>query len=84
MGFPSQEYWSGLSFPSLGDVPDPGIKPTSPALQVGSLLLCLQGSPIIPTGIICPLLLGWGYSVELPAQEHSPPIQEQLPKEANR
>ena len=32
MGFPSQEYWSGLSFPSPGDLPDPGIKPTSPAL----------------------------------------------------
>ena len=35
MGFPRQEYWSGLSFPSAGDLPDPGIKPTflvSPAL----------------------------------------------------
>ena len=27
MGFPRQEYWSGLPFPSPGDVPDPGIKP---------------------------------------------------------
>ena len=27
MGFPRQEYWSGLSFPSPGDLPDPGIKP---------------------------------------------------------
>ena len=33
MGFPRQEYWSGLLFPSPGDLPDPGIKPTSPALQ---------------------------------------------------
>ena len=32
MGFPRQEYWSGLPFPSLGDLPSPGIKPTSPAL----------------------------------------------------
>jgi len=32
MGFPRQEYWSGLPFPSPGDLPDPGIKPTSPAL----------------------------------------------------
>ena len=39
MGFPRQEYWSGLPFPSLGDLPDPGIKPTSPALQVDSLQL---------------------------------------------
>ena len=32
MGFPRQEYWSGLLFPSPGDLPDPGIKPSSPAL----------------------------------------------------
>ena len=32
MGFSRQEYWSGLSFPSLGDLPDPGIDPTSAAL----------------------------------------------------
>ena len=33
MGFPTKGYWSGLSFPSPGDLPDPGIKPVSPALQ---------------------------------------------------
>ena len=38
MGFSRQEYWSGLPFPSLGDLPDPGIKPGSPALQADSLL----------------------------------------------
>ena len=32
MGFPRQEYWSGLPFPSPGDLPDPGIEPESPAL----------------------------------------------------
>ena len=32
MGFPRQEYWSGLPFPSAGDLPDPGIEPQSPAL----------------------------------------------------
>ena len=32
MGFPRQEYWSGLPFPSPGDLPDLGIKPTFPAL----------------------------------------------------
>ena len=32
MGFPKQEYWSGLPFPPLGDHPDPGIKPMSPTL----------------------------------------------------
>ena len=32
MGFSRQEYWSGLSFPSPGDLPDPGIEPGSPTL----------------------------------------------------
>ena len=35
MGFSRQEYWSGLSFPSPGDLPDPGIEPKSPALAGG-------------------------------------------------
>ena len=38
MGFSRQEHWSGLSFPSPGDLPDPGVKPGCPALQAGSLL----------------------------------------------
>ena len=33
MGFIRQEYWSGLPFPSPGDLPNPGIKPRSPTLQ---------------------------------------------------
>ena len=33
MGFSRQEYWSGLPFPSPGDLPDPRIEPGSPALQ---------------------------------------------------
>ena len=37
MEFSRQEYWSGLPFPSPGDLPDPGIKPRSPALQADSL-----------------------------------------------
>ena len=37
MGFSRQEYWSGLSFPSPGDLPDLGIEPWSPALQADSL-----------------------------------------------
>ena len=32
MGFPKQENWSGLLFPTPGDLPDPGIEPESPAL----------------------------------------------------
>ena len=37
MGFPWQEYWSGLPFPSPGDLLDPRIEPKSPALQADSL-----------------------------------------------
>ena len=37
LGFSRQEYWSGLPFPSPGDLPDPGIEPGSPVLQADSL-----------------------------------------------
>ena len=37
MGFRRQEYWSGLPFLSLGDLPNPGIEPRSPALQADAL-----------------------------------------------
>ena len=35
MGFSRQDYWSGLPFPSPGDLPDPGMEPESPALASG-------------------------------------------------
>ena len=44
MGFSRQECWSGLPFPSPGDLPDPGITPEFPALQAGSLPLCHEVS----------------------------------------
>ena len=37
MGFSRQEYWSGLPFPSPGDLPNPGIEPGSPVLQTDAL-----------------------------------------------
>ena len=43
MGFSQQECWSGLPFPPLGDLPDPGIEPASPGLQADS-------SPAEPPG----------------------------------
>ena len=43
-GFSRQEYWSGLPFPSPGDLPDPGIKPGYPACLADSLPLNPQGS----------------------------------------
>ena len=45
MGFPKQEYWSGLPFPSPMDLPDPGIEPIFPAWQVDSLILSHLESP---------------------------------------
>ena len=39
MEFSRQEYWGALPFPSPGDLPDPGIKHGSPALQADSLLI---------------------------------------------
>ena len=57
MGFSRQEYWSGLPFPSPGDLPDPGITPGSSELQADSLPseppekpdLCLLAPPIHKT-----------------------------------
>ena len=47
MEFSRQEYWSGLPFPSPGDLPNPGIKPKSPALQTDALLSEPPGKPNI-------------------------------------
>ena len=53
------EYWSGLPFPSPRDLPNPGIKLASPALQADSLLLSCQGRPFytVVTAKPCPLQL---------------------------
>ena len=48
MGFSRQEYWSGLPFPSPGDLPDPGIKPRSPALEADALPSEPPGTPYWP------------------------------------
>ena len=40
VGFPRQEYWSGFSFVSPEDLPDPGIELMSPALASGFLFFC--------------------------------------------
>ena len=45
MGFPRQEYWSGLPFHSPGSLPDPRIEPRFPALQADSLLTEPPGKP---------------------------------------
>ena len=45
-GFSRQEYWSGLPFPSPGDLPDPGLEPRSPALQMD---FCIANRFFLPT-----------------------------------
>jgi len=45
MGFSRQEYWSGLPFPSPGDLPDPGIELRSPTLQADDLTSEPPGKP---------------------------------------
>ena len=46
MVFSRQEYWSGLPFPFSGDLPDRGIEPGSPALEVDAFTMSHQGSPL--------------------------------------
>ena len=48
MEFSRPEYWSGQPFPSQGDLPDPGIEPRSPTLQVDSLPTEPLGKPRVP------------------------------------
>ena len=46
MGFSRQEYWSGLPFPSPGDLPNPGVEPRSPTLQADALTSAPPGKPL--------------------------------------
>ena len=57
MGFSRQEYWSGLTFPSPGDLPNPGFEPGSPACQADSLPAELLGK-LQNTLLICLPALG--------------------------
>ena len=47
MGFSRQEHWSGLPFPSPGDLPHPGIEPRSPTLEEDALTSEPPGKPIV-------------------------------------
>ena len=66
MGFPRQEFWGGLPFPSAGDLPGPGIKPPSPELAGAFFATEPHGTPIcsfilsttIYWGPLLPVLLG--------------------------
>ena len=52
MGFSRQEYWSGLPFPSPGDLPNPGIEPGSPTLQADALTSEPPGVGEIPDTLV--------------------------------
>ena len=47
LGFPRQEYWGGLPFPSPGDLPNPGTEPASPALAGGFFTTKPPGEPLM-------------------------------------
>ena len=56
MGLSRQEYWSGLPFPSPGDLPNPGIEPGSPVFQEDALTSEPRGKPVTfchKSGVIC-------------------------------
>ena len=59
MEFSRQKYWSGLLFPSPGDLPDPGIGPRSPALQADSLPESGKGLPGNSLGCFSDASLNW-------------------------
>ena len=50
MGFSRQEYWSGVPFPSPGDLPDPGIESGSPALEADALTSEPPGAQVYSIG----------------------------------
>ena len=53
MGFPRQESWAGLLFPSPVDLSDPGTEPASPALQAGSLPPCVRAQSLQSCLTLC-------------------------------
>ena len=66
MGFPRQEFWSGLPFPSPGNLPNPGDEPISPAVQAHSLQLRHLGSlEVILKVDLYLIILLFSYSVLL-------------------
>ena len=69
MEFSRQEYWSGLPFPSPGDLPDPGIEPRSPTLQADSLLSGPPRKPWWATKALAPTMTYLGVTLPPPAPD---------------
>ena len=86
MGFSRQEYWSGLPFPSPGDLSHSGIEPGSPALQADSLPTEPGGNPKTTGGVANPFSKGIDPGIEpgapalqvdsLPAELSGKPLGE--------
>ena len=71
MEFSRQEYWSRQPFPSLGHLPDPGIKPRSPMMQAGSLLSEPARKPIFMVSYLI-FLRKIDPLIKIPVQNDSP------------
>ena len=71
MEFSRQEYWSGLPFPSPGDLSDPGIEPKSPALQADTLPSEPPGKSDLPREVLKSAFLSYPVS----KISHSPGLQ---------
>ena len=76
MGFPKKEYWSGLPFPSPGDLPEARIKPASPALAGGFFTIEPPGESISSVQLLSRVYLDWAsYGLQharLPCQSPTP------------
>ena len=72
MGFP-REYWSGWSFPSPGELPDPGIEPTSPELQVDSCTTEPPGKPRYMDIYIDIWSISWWSHLQFPGRGKATP-----------
>ena len=79
MGFSRQEYWSGWPFPSPGDLPNPGIKLRSPALQVDSLLSEPPGKPWCLMINICRIVKGKPSILSTVLRNSEPRARFQIP-----
>ena len=64
MGFSRQEYWSGLPFPSPGDLPDLGIEPRSPALEADALTSEPQGISKYSPSIVQAIFIFFSHHVD--------------------
>ena len=88
MGFSRKEYWSGLSFPSPGDLPDRGIEPGCPAFQADALTSEPPGKPIYMYIYICVQFSSVQFSLSVmsdslrphESQHARPPCPSHLPE----